>query len=239
MSRSSRCGFACTLLAGLILFGCGRSDPGRESPKEEVVIGPKAPPIENPPEEKSAPKAVPGQQTVTFLGSQGTGRRFCIIADCSMSLSPASFGRIRQELVRTLRSLNEDSSFHVMFFAGKPRSMPGGDWLKGGKDVDAVLPWIRNQQRVYGTVAAPAFARAFALKPPPDVIFFMTDGQIQPKDPEKVAALNKTLPPVAVHTILFVKEKTKLAKALMAEIQLKQIAKDAGGTFRIHRDGDK
>lgn len=214
------------LVSFFLVLGCGRNAPDSEK-KEEVVL------------EKTEPAAEPKKelsgQTISFLGTQGTGRRFCIIADCSKSLSPGSFAYIKKELVRTLRSLDVKSSFHLMFFAGTPHSMPKGPWLKGGKEVDQVLPWIDGQERVGGTVAAPAFARAFALDPLPDILFFMTDGQIRDDDPKKVAEMNRFLPKIPVHTILFVKEKVNIAKALVAEMQLKQIAKDSGGTFRMYR----
>ena len=75
-------------------------------------------------------------------------------------------------------------------------------------------------------------ARQGPEAPPPDVIFFMTDGQFAAAVPGKVADLNGTPRKSVVNTILFAAPgKGAPGKAAAAEGLLKQIADKAGGTF--------
>ena len=78
----------------------------------------------------------------------------------------------------------------------------------------------------------PAFEAAFKLNPPPDVIFFMTDGEFDPKAVRAVVDFNGTPRKSVVNTILFAAPgKGPAPKAANAERQLKTIAEQNGGTF--------
>jgi hypothetical protein len=106
--------------------------------------------------------------------------------------------------------------------------------------VDKVSPWVENMSTVYKTLPQSAFERAFKLDPRPDVIYFLSDGFLQGKDPvAHVKALNAVDPKVTIHTIRFSKEqgKTKAkskakARTEGAAEQLRAIAENNGGTFR-------
>jgi hypothetical protein len=141
-------------------------------------------------------------------------------------------GRIKGEIQKTLDMLNEETPFHVMFFAAEPLLMPQGGWANGKKEIDKVSQWMSTVERKLGTVAAPAFAKALALQPRPDIIFFMTDGKLQAKDPEKVAAQNSGDSKAVIHTILFTKTAGVVPPENAARAALERIAQDAGGTFR-------
>jgi hypothetical protein len=72
------------------------------------------------------------------------------------------------------------------------------------------------------------------VKPRPDVIFFMTDGQIPATVPLRLRKLNEADPKIVIHTIMM-DARTPLAMLQGAQIQdqmLKQIAADSGGTYR-------
>jgi len=214
------------LLCALAFAGCGRSDVAKPSATPSEPTG--EPVLLLP----SKFKSTPSQQTVQFLGSQGTGRRFCIIADCSNSLSPASFGVIKKEVAKTLESLDEYCQFHIMFFADVAYPMPGGDWLQGKKDLAPVLAWIEKRPRVLGTKPFFPFKKALNLDPPPDVIFFMTDGKIPAKDPERITAMNKSEPRVMINTILFTRTTEVVPPGDYARASLERIAKENGGGFK-------
>jgi uncharacterized protein with von Willebrand factor type A (vWA) domain len=164
------------------------------------------------------------RQEISFLGSSGTGKRFCIIADNSGSMR-FRLDTVKLELAKTLKSLNATSQFHVMFFNSRPMPQPGEGWLHGERDVAKIAPWIVAMPAGGGTEPTPAFELALKLKPRPDVIFFMTDGFIPRRVPDEVARLNNEKPKVVIHTILI-----GSPKAL--EESLQRIAKDSGGTFR-------
>jgi hypothetical protein len=125
-----------------------------------------------------------------------------------------------------------------------------------------MLPWIGSIHGQGGTAPAPAFDLAMRLlQPPPDAIFFMTDGQFGPQVVDQVALLNQRVPRIAIHTILFVHDNpsrgtaagrmprttqalvrdissrqaqalTDLRQIQAAGAQLQRIALGSGGTFR-------
>jgi hypothetical protein len=185
----------------------------------------------DPPRQSVDPKEPPTQYNAQFLGSQGQGRRFCIIADYSNSMRGEKLARVKTQLVKTIGDLNPEAEFYVFGFNAKPEPMPHPTWLKAGApETGKVKEWVQGLGTRLGTVPLPAFEAAFRLGPPPDVIFFMTDGQFAAAVPGQVAALNGTPPKTVVNTILFAGGKEG-AKAGNAENLLKQIATKAGGTF--------
>jgi hypothetical protein len=122
--------------------------------------------------------------------------------------------------------------------------MPFAGWLKGTPDdVKKVTPWIQEKKADGGTEPLPAFIRAFNLDPRPDVIFFMTDGLIPTNVPAAVAQLNTGKPRVTIHTIMFTSSQPRPAGLFLpavspadlrlAELLLRKIADDSGGTYRL------
>jgi hypothetical protein len=175
---------------------------------------------------------LPPQFSAQFLGSQGQGRRFCIIADYSDSMRGAKLANAKTQLVKTLTELNPEAEYYVIAFHARPEPMPYPTWLKAGAaETEKVKEWAKSLGTHNGTIPFPAFEAAFKLSPPPDVIFFMTDGQFAAAVPGKVAELNGTPPKTVVNTILFASTGKGAAKAGNAEDLLKQIATKSGGTF--------
>lgn len=223
------------LVAAALLVGCGGQSadkvPTSEDKKDDDTLvlggGDKKPDDTRP----------PGNQTITFLNSQGTGRHFCFIADCSMSISPPSFDLIRRELVKSVEGLGDDSYFYPIFFAKKEVTMPGErGWLSSKKDLERTRAWMDGVTRFYGTNAAPAFDKAFKMTPPPDVIFFMTDGQLTDK-PATDSVLTRA-PKLVIHTILFRNTAVLVPETNQARKDLEKIASDFGGTFKQFIDPD-
>ena len=139
-----------------------------------------------------------------FLGAQGQGRRFCIIADNSGSMNGPNILDLRAQLLKSITELNANSEFFVFAFNSNPEPMPHHTWLRAGApEVENVKRWVRALPARNGTNPAPAFAAAFQLNPPPDVIFFMTDGLIPGTVPAQVATMNGNPPRTAVNTIMF------------------------------------
>ncbi len=230
------------------------TDPVVEPPSQLVaqpaVAPPKTPPevkpqggvsavepprIETPVQPVAPGPVLPSQFNAQFLGSQGQGRRFCIIADNSGSMGGANLADLKVQLVKTLANLNQEGEFYIFAFNSVAEPMPHPGWLKGGApEVGKVKTWIGELKARGGTKPEPAFEAAFKLSPRPDVIFFMTDGLIPAVVPARVVALNGTEPKVVVNTIMF----TSMAKGGVlpkgterAEEMLKKIAEQSGGTF--------
>jgi hypothetical protein len=224
------------------------------------VFTPDKPEPARPPE---PPKDVAAlQYNAQFLGSQGQGRRFCIIADNSGSMSGAKIADLRAQLLKTLKALNGDGEFYVYCFNSKTEPMPHPTWLKAGApEAEKVRAWVGDIRATGGTQPVPAFEAAFKLRPPPDVIFFMTDGLIPANVPDRVVALNAATPKVVVNTIMFANPEPKVGAAPpplpfppkgagpfpvppkmgfgpgRAEEFLKRIAEQNGGTFTRYTPG--
>ena len=182
------------------------------------------------------PTGVPDQYNLQFLGSQGQGRRFCIIADNSGSMGGAKIADLKKQLLKTLSELDRQGEFYIFFFNFGTTAMPHPTWLKAGApETDRIRTWIESRTAGGGTLPEPAFEAAFKLSPPPDVIFFMTDGLIPATVPARVVALNKSTPKVIVNTIMFTQPgKGKFIPKggiLREEDALKRIAEQSGGTF--------
>jgi hypothetical protein len=77
-----------------------------------------------------------------------------------------------------------------------------------------------------GTEPGGAFVLAFQLNPPPDVIFFLTDGEIPERTADEVLGLNSQQKrKVVVHTVAF--------SADASQDQMRRIARESEGTFRF------
>jgi hypothetical protein len=199
------------------------------------VPPPKKPvPDEGPKWDESNP-----QFKAQFLGSQAKGRRFCIIADNSGSMAGEKIADLRTQLLKTLAETNQLGEFFIYCFNSKAEPMPHTGWLKGSApEAEKIKKWIREIKTAGGTLPMPAFDAAFKLSPPPDVIFFMTDGIIPTDVPGKVVALNKLPTKVVVNTIMFANPNPKGANTPKVsaasgreEDLLKRIAEQNGGTF--------
>jgi hypothetical protein len=248
-----------------------KADPEEEAPppasaeatkpkdRDEAAAAPDGP-LDDPTRPRAtrgpAPPLMAVPRFATFMGARAAGRRFCIIADASGSMSMNNrMGRLKDELKKTLRDLADDQEVHVMFFESVTDPMPVAGWLRGGKDSERILPWIDRQTPRGGTEPLDAFGRAFALEPRPDAIFFMTDGLIPPNVPDAVARLNsKGAARVPINTILFGGEASPANLAGMndalrkrmieqmarmhkqAELLLERMARDSGGSHRFVPD---
>ena len=84
-----------------------------------------------------------------------------------------------------------------------------------------------------GTNPLPAFTRVFGLKERPDVIFFLTDGEITSNSmrPENVAALNNRGLRTVINTIAFGDNSS--------QDLLMQIAMESGGVYRFVQSGGR
>jgi hypothetical protein len=199
----------------LLIIGFGGGGSGKVDP---IAKGePKASP---PPELPEVREKRGDQLEVEFLQSVAKGKRFAIIADRSGSMNnpvpfvdpitkaiavKSSIDCLHDELTRTLRSFTPGTHFYVSFFDDHIIPMPGADtWVEGGKPLDELLRWVRSVRPAGGTEPLPAFQKCFSLDPPPDVIFFMTDGEFNPFVGPEVARMNAgRAKKIVINTIQF------------------------------------
>jgi von Willebrand factor type A domain len=176
-----------------------------------------------------------GAGGTSFFGISSQGTRFAYIVDRSMSM--AEDGRLeiaKRELVRSLEELPDYANFCVVFFSTDlliPEMQDG--WLRArGNVVARFAQWLATSLGPGGgTVPGPAFITVLNMPVRPDVIFFMTDGEIHGFAAEEVAALNRRGEHVVINTIAFGDPSSQ-------EL-LKQIAMDSGGSYRFVPTGGR
>jgi hypothetical protein len=175
----------------------------------------------------------------SFFGLEAKGRRFAYIVDISGSMNQSHSGGLsrweqtRQELTRSIRSLDPDAQFHVQLYASGSVSLFGvAAWSQSTPmnkrlSSDALVRISPDG----GTNPMPAFQSVFALDPRPDAIYYMSDGEVS--DPGELAATIRALNGrrrVPVHCILFGELGNPDAQQ-RAETMLRNIARQSGGRY--------
>lgn len=169
-----------------------------------------------------------GAGGTSFFGVGSKGVRFAFIVDSSGSMdSNGRFIVAMRELMRSVEQLPDFAFFYVCLFSSdvfRPAWQEG--WNRARRaDTAKLRRWLEQQAPSGGTFPLPAFAAVFALDVPPDVIYFMTDGQIPVETPAEVARMNSRGKKVVIHTIAFGDE--------LGRESLQRIATDSGGTYRF------
>ena len=136
-----------------------------------------------------------------------------------------------RELAGSVDWLPDYASFYVLLFSTDYEEPPfQRGWMRA-KDttVNNFIRWLNEIDPGGGTVPMPAFYEVFAIDQRPDVIFFLTDGEIPEDTADLVAGLNRRGGRVTVNTIAFGDAKS--------QDQLKRIARESGGTYRFVSQG--
>jgi len=119
-----------------------------------------------------------GAARVRVFGAEGIGRKFVYVFDRSVSMEGPRLAAAKQELIRSLDSLDRTHQFQILFFNHKVRTWD----ITGGQNRIAfgtspnkkrAAEWVRGISADGGTDRVAALLRAIALAP--DVIFFLTD----------------------------------------------------------------
>lgn len=166
-----------------------------------------------------------------FMGTGGAAFYIVYIIDRSGSMV-GSFDYVKKEMRRSIEQLQAQQLFQVIFFnAGDPLEFNSGE--SGGPPVYR-LNFATDRMKVkafdfidsivaFGrTDPQPAFRKAFALRPKPNLIYFLTDGSFEPDIADELKKWNADHKTV-INTIAFL---TRPSEAL-----LKRIAHENGGTY--------
>jgi len=172
----------------------------------------------------------PGGGFVTeFMGVGARGESFVFIVDRSGSMDGGRLGAAKSELCASIDMLPYAATFHVIFFSHGPiRELPGDALVNASRS---------NKKRLFakldgigaagGTDPAEAFRKAFDLKP--DVIFFLSDGQVAKGVTlaKRIRLMNRERAHdrITIHTIGFIDN--------VGEALLKKIAAENHGTYRF------
>lgn len=173
-----------------------------------------------------------GTGGASFFGVEARGARFVYIVDVSGSMEGAKLKTLQIELTESIRRLPESAHFAVVLFSTDATPLGGqARWWKATEQAKgAIAREIRAIRARGGTNPLPAFETAFALKPKPDAIYFMTDGLFSESAAYEIAQINEgaggALTPI--HCISFV---SREAASLM-----RAIADRSGGSY-THVEG--
>ncbi len=169
-----------------------------------------------------------GGAGASFFGIRAGGNRFAFIADVSGSMSRQQrMERLQEELTQSLSSLPDYSQFYVVLFSSDKILPPmQNGWNRASQNtIQRYVRWINQYTPGGGTRPRSSFQEVFSLSPRPDVIFFMTDGEIVGFEADEVAAMNSKGSHVTVHTIAFGDPSSQ-------EL-LQEIARESGGEYRF------
>jgi hypothetical protein len=178
--------------------------------------------------EESGGVADPGLGAA-FFGSQGAGKTFIYIVDMSGSMYGGRFERARRELISSIEKLNPEQSFHVFFFSDQTFPLfypkPANSLIKANSsNKKKAVRWIRAREP--GGLTNPIMSLRSALELKPDVIFLLTDGEVD--DPDQVRKIiQDNNVRTTIHTIAFENED--------GANTLERIAKENRGSFRFVR----
>jgi len=161
----------------------------------------------------------------SFMGTGGNAYRICYVIDRSGSMV-LEFDLVKRELIRSIQQLEPQQAFHLIFFsAGQPvenppkRFVPATDYNKV-----RAIQFIKKIVPEGLTDPAPALKRAFALRPRPDLIYFMTDGDFDPAILQSLRQWNRD-GATQINTIAFLNR--------AGEPLLRRIAAEHHGQYRF------
>jgi hypothetical protein len=169
-----------------------------------------------------------GGAGTSFFGIAARGSRFAYIVDRSASMGQGrKMSTALHELERSLQALPDYVQFFVVLFSSEAVVPPmQQDWLRARRGVvHNLMQWLRGLPPRGGTDPSGAFQLVMGLEVRPDVVYFLTDGEIPTMDAAFVADLNRQGKRVVINTIAFGDP--------ASQDLLKEIARDSGGVYRF------
>ncbi|MCA9076737.1 MAG: hypothetical protein KDA93_17055 [Planctomycetaceae bacterium] len=174
-----------------------------------------------------------GEGNSTFFGMPVDGRRIVYVVDASRSMNRpypgpmlTRFGRVKLELVRSIRRMTPEQHFFIVYFNDHAIPMPARTMMPALPGTQGkYLHWAAQAKADGHTDPEQALLLALMLRP--DLIYFLTDGDFSRKVIEQVTQSNQSR--VVIHTIGFGDDK--------GENLLKQLAAKNWGDYQfIHED---
>jgi hypothetical protein len=166
-----------------------------------------------------------GRGGATFFGVRAQGRKFVYLVDNSSSMDEGRFETAVAELVRSVRMLDADQLFYVIFYSdmayplfypdAAPRMVPATLENK-----ERLADWLPTVELCGRTRGEEAMAMALALAP--DAIYLLGDGAFDDRTIRRTLAIRAPRP--TIHALGFDMEERAAAG-------FKLLAKKFGGTF--------
>lgn len=166
--------------------------------------------------------------STSFFGVSGRGKRVGYVVDKSGSMGID--GRMRQakiEIIKSITALPDFASVCVALFDDDFQTVDreGGFVKCRAGSIMKIKTWIEGIVQSGGTNPVPAFQYLFSRRDRPDVVFFMSDGEIPPDAADEILRLNRRGPNTVIHCIAF--------GQAAATAPLRRIAGETGGTFSV------
>lgn len=163
----------------------------------------------------------------SFFGVEASGKYFAYIIDMSGSMAyEGKIESLRGAIASSISELSKDSKFIVILFNFDAFPLGGkNDWTDAeDREKHRARSQIMALTPNGGTEPLPAFQLVFQLKPRPDAIYFLTDGEFSRPDEVVVTvnSINKSTR-IPIHCITFVNP--------ASEAIMRVIAKESGGTY--------
>lgn len=164
----------------------------------------------------------------SFFGVEAQGNRFAYIVDVSGSMSVGGkLEALQKELTQSVTKLLETSFTIIVPFSSQSEVLGStsgkAQWIESNdRNRKAIARNIATLRANGGTNPAPAFVLVFSMKPRPDAIYFMTDGEFPEEIASQIIALNAEYK-VPIHCICLVSDG--------AADMMKVIAQKSGGTY--------
>lgn len=166
-----------------------------------------------------------GSGAATFFGVEARGNRFAYIVDVSGSMTVGGkIEALKGQLAGSINALLQNASFFVAAFSTDAYAL-GGEvkwWPASDDKRSEATRGIAGMRGDGGTEPLPGFKMVYALRPKPDAIYFMTDGEFDPDVEIQIRRMNIEWK-IPIHCICFVSN--------ASEDMMKRIAKDSGGTY--------
>lgn len=166
-----------------------------------------------------------GAGGTSFFGVAARGVRFAYIVDVSGSMAGEKIAALKAELIKSLSRLSDDAQFVIIPFESNATPLMGSLRYTNAtqKNKGEATREIRGLNAAGGTTPFPGFQMVLGLRPRPDAIYFMTDGQFDQGVPEDVRRLLWAGRNVPIHCICFVDNSS--------EEMMKKIAAMSDGTY--------
>ena len=166
-----------------------------------------------------------GSGGASFFGVEARGNRFAYIVDISGSMAGARLTKLQSELVKSTDALLETSTFIIIPY--ESAAEPLGKKVAWREANNSGKVWARSEIAQLGarggTIPFPAFEMIYEeLRPRPDAIYFMTDGEFEEEVVRAIATLNDKAR-IPIHCICYGTED--------GSKNLRLIAKQSRGTY--------
>jgi hypothetical protein len=167
-----------------------------------------------------------GGSSAKFFGLAAAGTHsVAYVIDCSGSMGkpPLKLQMAKDELTRSIRALDSEQAFYVVFFSHNMFLMPGeGLLIASDENKERVCQWIDGALSGGGTNPYPAVVHALQLKP--ETIYLLSDGIFKTEYVRAIRSRNRGQRRTTIYTIGFGDRS--------GEKQMVRLARENGGSYR-------